>query len=92
MGDHSAGPEPEPDSAAYGLKTLYDCRTAEVEYVMTLGLKGFHSLMVFPIQYCRSPWSEWPPGIYIYCFQRHVLAKVTPARTEPKHSSSFFRL
>ena len=27
--------EPEPDRAAYGLKTLYDCGTAEVEYDMT---------------------------------------------------------
>ena len=30
-----ADPEPEPDSAAYGLKTLYDGGTAEVEYAMT---------------------------------------------------------
>ena len=27
-----AGSEPEPDRAAYGLKTLYGCRVAEVEY------------------------------------------------------------
>ena len=27
--------EPVPEDAAYGLKTLYDCGTAEVEYAMT---------------------------------------------------------
>ena len=30
-----AGADPEPDRAAYGLKSLYDCDTAEVEYAMT---------------------------------------------------------
>ena len=34
-----ADSEPEPDRAAYGLQTLYDCSTAEVEYDMTWNIE-----------------------------------------------------
>ena len=87
-----ADSEPEPDRAGYGLKTLYDCGTAEVEYDMTGISKRIRELPGFLTQYCRRSRSEWPPREYIYCRQRHMLAKDSPSSTGTQHPGPFLWL